>query len=146
MFCWSPQVSRVHGAVQVLQPVLPLPPALLQEEQTDSQLAATVTVTDQLMAAPSYLVLLELLVLRVVGGQLQAAQRAGVGLQVDTQRGGLSQWGQMSAGGGALQGCSHVAEPGQDAGGVEEMFAGHLVELLLLLEFQQTHWTLDTFF
>lgn len=52
-----------------------------------------------------------------------------------------------SAEGGALpwRARSHVAEPGQDAGGVEEMFAGHLPELLLLLELQQTHGTLDTF-
>lgn len=54
---------------------------------------------DQLIAARSlsHLVLLELLILRVVGGQLQSAQRAGVGLQVDTQRAGRSQWGQRSA-------------------------------------------------
>lgn len=37
MFCWPPLASRVHGAVQVLQPVLPLPPALLQEAQTVSR-------------------------------------------------------------------------------------------------------------
>lgn len=64
---------------------------------------------------------------------------------MDTQRGGKSQWGQRLAEGGAVRGHSHVVEPGQDAGGVEEMFAGHLVKLLLLLKLQQTHGTLDTF-
>lgn len=64
---------------------------------------------------------------------------------MDTQRGERSQWGQRSAEGGALRGRSHVVEPGQDAGRVEEMFAGHLVKLLMLVELQQTHRTLDTF-
>lgn len=35
-----------------------------------------------------------------------------------------------------FRGPPHVVEPGQDAGGVEEVFAGHLVQLLLPLELQ----------
>lgn len=71
--------SCVHGAVQVLQPVLPLPPALLQGKHSFSRQQRGPWTSCR--SPPAHLVLLELLVLRVVGGQLQSAQRAGVGLR-----------------------------------------------------------------
>lgn len=87
---WSAWGSRVHGTVQVFQPVLPLPPALLREAQTVSSCQEE----DDLEGSPSHLVFLELLVLRVVGGKLQSTQRAGVGLQVSHRgEGGVSEVG-----------------------------------------------------
>lgn len=49
---------------------------------------------------------------------------------------GGGEYSQRWAVGRTCRGPPHVVEPGQDAGGVEEVFAGHLVQLLLPLELQ----------
>lgn len=49
---------------------------------------------------------------------------------------GGCEYSQRWAVGQMFRGPPHVVEPGQDAGGVEEVFAGHLVQLLLPLELQ----------